>query len=98
METRISFCVVLDALGVFTLICAGLSLAGASWLGANSITIFGWLFISAIALFSVARVCEILRVVWKTPSAVSMRAISPAVSATGSEQEQPERSDFPRAA
>jgi hypothetical protein len=100
METRIGFCVILDAVAVFSLISAGLSLAGASFLPADSMQLFGWLFMTALALFAVARVTEILRVLVKTPNAASMRVVRPATSTASAETLPAEaaKAEFPRAA
>lgn len=96
METRIHFCVVLDAIAVFSLIVAGGSLAGSALLPFDAIELFRWSFSGAIALFGIARICEIARILWHTPNAQSMRqpagAATPALGSAGSE------SRFPRAA
>lgn len=73
METRIRFCIVLDALGVFALIASMLSLIGSSLIPVDTILSFRWCFIGALALFGVARICEIARILWHTPNARSMR-------------------------
>lgn len=95
MDTRIGGCVVLDALGVFTLISAGLSLFGATWLPVDSLQLFGWLFVTGIGLLAVARVCEILRVVLRTPSVISMRAPRPLPQPVAAEAAT---ANYPRAA
>jgi hypothetical protein len=97
MDTRIRGCVVLDAVGVFTLISAGLSLFGATWLPVDSLRLFGWLFLAGVGLLALARVCEIMRVVMRTPSVVSMRAPRP-VPVEAAAIAEPAKANYPRAA
>ena len=101
METRISFCVILDAIAVFSLISAGLSLAGAGFLPTDSMQLFGCLFATALALFATARITEIVRVLMRTPNAASMRVVRPEVSGAEAEAlpaETAKAAEFPRAA
>lgn len=95
METRLRFCVVLDAIAVFSLIIAGGSLAGSSWIPFDAFALFRWSFAGTVLLFGVARICEIARILWLTPSARSMRRPAEPIPALG--HASPE-SRFPRAA
>ncbi|MCP5143312.1 MAG: hypothetical protein H6978_16410 [Gammaproteobacteria bacterium] len=101
MDTRIRFCVALDALAVLLLIGSAVSLIGADWLPGSPVEMFGSLFAATLATFATARIIEIGRAIWRTPTAGSMRAMRAQVPvpATGIEAAaKATDSDLPRAA